>query len=308
MEQSKELTQFQDINVELLIKNYSFKLSLYEIGRLFNLDIENDNRNKVFWNINVNNKVLIDDLMFEYLGYKGMKYNKKKYAVQKLLTNHTNNYIKYEQVADEKYPRKKYYVLSGIDFESLLMQMRTDKVVELRRLFSKMKTVFVKYCEYEKMYERHQSQMLYSQNNFLVKSVEDLKSLVVIVKSNADEERARAEEEQIKAEERERKAEEERRRAEERERQSEEERDRAEKERFRAEERERRAELERARAESERYKAEEERYLAEQRAVRMVTQMKRNYAILNTVIAPLVAPRPIGNKIKFFGMYFHFKI
>lgn len=378
---SRQTYQCPDIDAEYLLQECPFKLSLSEIGKIYDLDIVNDDRNKVFWNINMNNKVLIDDLMYDYLGYKGTSYSYKKHTLSKLLTNSTNNYIQYEEVPDEKDPRKKYYVLSGIDFESLLMQMRTAKVVELRRLFSKMKTVFVKYCEYERLYERHQSQLLMSQNNFLVRSVEDLKSLVVTVKSNADEERARAEEERVRAEEervksemerfnaeldrsraeeRERKSEEEHARADAERRRAEDERQRAEMDRFVAEEREHRAKLERDRAEHERrraeeerckaeyeryraveersradqerlkadeerlkayeerlkadeeriksdherVKAEEERYLAEQRAVKMARQIQRNHTILNTVIAPLVAPSPIGNnKIRVIGMY-----
>lgn len=269
-----ELAYIDDINIESLVTKQPFKLSLNEICRMFNLDIENDNRNKVFWNININNKVLIDDQLFNYLGYKGISYSNKKHALTNLLKSPANKYIKYEEVTDEKDQRKKYYVFSGIDFECLLMQMRTEKVVELRRLFSKMKHIFVKFCEYERLYEKHQSQIMNSQNSILLKSVEELKSLVVTVKSTADEERVKAEEERLKAEQ----------------------------ERIKAEEREQKSERERVKAEEERVKAEEERSRAEQRSIALMEQMKRNVTILNTVIAPRMAPLPIGrNKIRILG-------
>lgn len=93
--------------------------------------------------------------------------------------------------------------------------MRTSKVIELRELFSLMKFIIIKYCKYEKYYERHSAELLKLQNNQLTYSIEELKSLVLAVKGQVDEERQRAEE-------RERRAENERLRAEERERLAEE--------------------------------------------------------------------------------------
>lgn len=129
--------------------------------------------------------------------------------------------MKYNEISDERDPRKKYYVVDALDFEGLMMQMRTPKVVELRELFSLMKMIVVKYWEYEKHYEKNSAELLRQQNNQLIGSVNKLKSLVLTVKQDGDERERRAEEER-------RRAEEERRRAEERERHAEEERERAE--------------------------------------------------------------------------------
>lgn len=94
--------------------------------------------------------------------------------------------------------------------------MRTEKVVELRELFSLLKIIIIKYCEYEKWYERHSAELLRHQNLALMSSVNDLKTMVMNVQTTADDERKRAEEERVRAEEERKRAEEERVRAEER--------------------------------------------------------------------------------------------
>lgn len=76
-----------------------------------------------------------------------------------------------------------------------MMQMHTPKIVELHELFSLMKMIIVKYCEDENYYEKNSAELLRQQNNQLLGSVSELKSLVLNVKNNADEERQRAEEE-----------------------------------------------------------------------------------------------------------------
>lgn len=243
---------------------------------MFDVDIENDHRNKVFWNITTNKKVIIDDQMYNYLGYSGQRYHKRKYTLAKLLKRPGNEYIQYEEVADEQDERKKYYVLSGTDFDIILMQMRTPKVVELRHLFSILKNIMVKQCEYEKLYDRYQAAMLMSQNNILLSSVNELKSLVVTVKTTADEERKLAFEREY----------------------------RAEQERQKAEDERQKAEDERQRAENERQLAFERERLAERRSNILSQQMQRNVSILNSVIAPRIAPLPIGkHKTRGLGLY-----
>lgn len=217
---------------------------------MFGVDIVNDIRDKIFWNITNDKKVLIDNQMFEYLGYCG-SYHQKKQSLTKLLKKPHNNYIPFEEITDEHDPRKKYYVLQGKYFDDIIMQMRTSKVAELRQLFSLLKNILVKQCEYETLYGRH----IQSQNNVLLRSVDELKSLVVTVKTSAEEERQRAEE-----------------------------RERS--------------------AHRERQCAEEERRRAEERNKSMKQQMKRNESVLTNIIAPRMAPLPIGkNKTRKLGLY-----
>lgn len=269
-------TDIENIDVTKWIQNIPYKLSTVEIYKKFGIDLENDVRNRIFWNITMEKKVLIDEKMYDYLGYSGEMYSTKKNALYKLLNKPYNQHIQYTEVADEHDVRKKYYVLSGNDFDEIIIQMRTPKVRELRKLFSILKTIAIKQHEYEKLYERFQAQMLVSQNNILLHSVHELKSMVTIVQTSADEERQKAAAE----------------------------RQRAEYERQSAEIREQLADEERQKAEMRERRAEEERQRAEQRSRLLTEQMKRNVTILTNVIAPNMAPEPIGkHKIRQLGLY-----
>lgn len=56
-------------------------------------------------------------------------------------------------------------MLSGVDFESLMMQMRMANVLELRSLLSFMNLILVRYREYERQYEIYQARQIFLQNN-----------------------------------------------------------------------------------------------------------------------------------------------
>jgi len=266
----------------------NIKLSLNEVCAKFDLDIENDNRNRIFWNININQRVLVNEDVLGYLGYSGKTYHQKKIAFFKLLRK--NDYIKYSEIACDSDPRKKYYVLSSLDFESLIMQMRTDKVVELRNMFSKMKYIITKYNEYEKFYERYQTQILQLQNNRLAHNVEELKEILLNVQTSSDKDRLKAEEDRIKAEE-------ERNKALQREQF-------AESERRKAQQREEYAEQERKKAEMEREKSEAERFRAQARSERLEQLIEDTNYKLNTTIGPNLSPAPISKgKCRSLGLY-----
>ena len=194
--------------------NNIVKITVNEVCARFGVDIDNDRRNRFFWKIQLDKKVIVNEELLNWLGYSGSRYYLKKTLITKLLAK--NPHIQYEEITDEKDCRKKYYVLDAIDFEGIMMQMRTEKVRELRELFSLMKMIVVKYCEYEKFYEKHSAELLRQQNYQLIGSVNELKSLVLTVKEDGDERERRAEEERRKAEEERTRAEERERRAEER--------------------------------------------------------------------------------------------
>ena len=206
----------EKLDVDQLVENVRYKLSPVEIFRRCGIDIENDARNRIFWNITNEKRILIDDQMYEFLGYSRETYSKKKFSLTKLLKKPHNSHIQYDEVCDERDVRKKYYVLSGTDFDCLLMQMRTQKAQELRQLFSIMKHIVVKIHEYELRYEQYQAKMLHSQNNVLLRSMDELKSLMNEREERAERERVKAEQERVKAEQERVKAEQERQRAEER--------------------------------------------------------------------------------------------
>nr|WIE95413.1 hypothetical protein [Microctonus hyperodae filamentous virus] len=199
--------------------NSLVKLTLNEVCLKLGLDIINDRRNAFFWNIQLHQRVVINEDLLDWLGYRG-NYHIKKNAITKLLKK--NPHIQYNEISDDHNVQRKYYVLDAIDFESLLMLMRTERIMELRHLFSLTKFIVTKYCEYERYHEKHMGELLKHQNTALTQSVQELKSLVMTVKEQGNEREAKAQEERRRAEEREARAEEERRRAEEREARAEE--------------------------------------------------------------------------------------
>lgn len=252
----------QDTNVEQWVSSNPQKLTLNQVCLKFGIDIENDPVNKIFWNIGLTRKIVINEDMLDYMGYSG-PFNIKNNSFRRLL--YKNIQIDYYEVADTRDIRKKYVVLDGIDFEALLMQMRTPKADELRTLFSLMKMSMTKYCEYEKQYAIHLTEICRWQTNVVLEKLDR-----VGLKLEFEMERAACERREIEQ--------------------------KAASERQRAEEERQRADEERHRAEEERQLAEEERQRAECRAHRIQKQLERNVNILQDTIAPNLTPPPISSK------------
>lgn len=195
------------------------KLTVDQVFQRFGVDIENDRRNAFFWRAEIDKTVMVTEELLDWIGYSGRTYSEKKHGMQYLLKK--NNNIQFDEISDDRGSRKKYYVMTAIDFEAILMQMQTKKASELRHLFSLMKMIVLKYREYEQWFERYSAEGIRQRNSVLLASLNDLTNLIHSVKQQVAEERQRADE-------RERKAEEERQRAEERERKAEGERKLAE--------------------------------------------------------------------------------
>lgn len=129
----------------------STKISMIEVCNRYGIDVINDHRNRFFWNIHQSKNVLMTEELLDWLGFTGKHYGEKKAAIAHLLSH--NPYIEYTEVADVKDSGKRHYVFAANDFETLMMLARTDKISELRELFSTLKEIMVKYCHYEIWYE-----------------------------------------------------------------------------------------------------------------------------------------------------------
>lgn len=134
----------------LATSTINIKYTLSEICTRLGFEILNDLRNKLFWDNQLLQFLVVTEDVLDYLGYFG-DFRTKNYSFRKLLHKHSN--IKYGEVTDKQDSRKKYVVLSGIDFEAVLMQMRSSKAMELRQLYSIMKIIFTNYCRYELLYK-----------------------------------------------------------------------------------------------------------------------------------------------------------
>lgn len=146
---------YDSINLEFLVVKYDYRrLSIVEFFKLFGLDIENDERVETFWSVNLNDIVIADEKMYDYLGYVGNGYFQKKQHMTKLLKKKCNSRILYKEIGSLYDPGKNYYVLNGQDFQRLMLQMKTPNVLELRHLMASIDVVQRKFREYENHFER----------------------------------------------------------------------------------------------------------------------------------------------------------
>lgn len=176
-----------DVDVRTWIS--PIKLTYTEVCKKYGIDITNDRRNAFFWNLLSNSKIVINEDVLTWCGYSG-EYRNMKTSFAHLLRK--NSHILYNEIRDEKNDRKSYYVLESLDFETLLMQMRSRKAQEIRELFTYLKHISTQYIKYEKYYKEYQNQLIRGENSQLVKynielvqSVNELKDLVLQVKDNA---------------------------------------------------------------------------------------------------------------------------
>lgn len=166
------------------------KLSYTDVCSKFGIDVINDHRNAFFWNMMLDKKLVVNNDLLDWCGYSG-EYKTKKLAFISLLKK--NPHILYQEIQDQIVTKKRYVVMEPLDFESILMQMRSRKAQEIRELYSFLKHISIQYMKYEKYYEEHRNEVMSHQNNQLTQSVHELKDLVLQVKHNADEEIERAE-------------------------------------------------------------------------------------------------------------------
>lgn len=280
------------LNVDVVEWLGSEKLTYKDVCQKLNI-LNNTDSN--YWDLDDENKIVVNDRLLNFLGYCGKTYTVKKLNFTKLLKNLPD--IHYEQITDKKDPRKKYYVLKGADFKELLSRMRTPKVQAYKQFVFDLQTVYDKYIEMYGSYRKEEADQLVLLNDKLTAMNTKLSAFAAQqlkitqqIKLDADEERRCAEKERLRSEE-------ERIRAED-------ERIRADVERMRAQEERSRSEEERLRALTRELKAEQGRQEANQRADRLEKIMLRNNTALREEIAPYVAPvAPSPEKTRMLALY-----
>ncbi|KAK2574814.1 hypothetical protein KPH14_013074 [Odynerus spinipes] len=141
------------------------KLTYSEVCLKYGVDIENDRKNAFFWNMSMGDKVIVNDDLLTWCGYSGQYKNQKNNFTQLLKKNPQ---ILYNEIKDEKNPRKSYIVLDTLGFESLLMQMRSPKAREIRELYYYFRHISTQYMKYEKYFEKHINEIIMGQNKHLM--------------------------------------------------------------------------------------------------------------------------------------------
>lgn len=106
-------------------------LSFVKFCLQFGIDLENDKRNAFFWNTRGDKEILISPEVLRWCGYSGPN-NVKKQTFLRLLNK--NIHMKYHKV-------KGLIQMNYLDFESLIMQMKSSKAIEIREIFSRMKYI-----------------------------------------------------------------------------------------------------------------------------------------------------------------------
>lgn len=135
---------------------YRRPLTVIEVCHLMGIDLLQKNRNNLFWELTIDSRVILEEKLLDFLEFNvGLNYYKRKEGITKLLRLPENEHIQTEEVSDPDDLRKKYYVISGLDFNMLLMQMRTNKTRELCRLMVLMKSALIKQSEYEQLYSQY---------------------------------------------------------------------------------------------------------------------------------------------------------
>lgn len=138
------------IEREIVLPVTSVKLSYSEVCEKFGIDIDGDKRNAFFWNMTMDKKLKVTEDLLSWCGYSG-EYKTMKTNFLSLVKK--NPQITYDEIKDSVVTKKRYVVLDPLDFESLLMQMRSPKAAEVRELYSYLKHISVQYMKYEKKFE-----------------------------------------------------------------------------------------------------------------------------------------------------------
>ncbi|AQQ80021.1 MSV199 domain protein [Leptopilina boulardi filamentous virus] len=152
-------------NIQNLITVYKEKITLEKLCQLFNVDVINN----YFFQLVRENNIFIDELLLDYIEISGETYEEKKknffnFLKEKNITLYNNN----------KSDNEDNFFIKGDDFEKFIMQINTSRGFELRSLFIIMKNIIIKYCEYEKEYEKKKSM---DNDNLILTSLNELKEM-----------------------------------------------------------------------------------------------------------------------------------
>lgn len=141
------------------------KLSFKEICEKSGISLEYDQRNIFFWNMSLSDEVVINNDLLHWCGYKG-SFKRKKYAFLKLLKKQSPP-LQYDKIEDTNYRKTKNIIMKTFDFQSLLMQMRSQKAAEIRMLYVHINHILMQYLKYEKYFEKHRHELIQAHNNQL---------------------------------------------------------------------------------------------------------------------------------------------
>lgn len=105
-----------------------------------------DENNYIFWNLIRQKELEVSEAVLDWCGYSG-EYKTKKQVFLRLLKK--NPHIEYREIVVSDNRKKRHIVISPFDFETLLMQMRSPKAIEIREQFSQIKRAIAHYTNYE---------------------------------------------------------------------------------------------------------------------------------------------------------------
>lgn len=173
------LTLVRNFNINIWMQPQ--KHSFNDICQQFGLNIETDVPVCAFAHINIADRCVLTEQLFDMLGYNnGRRYRYRKTCILRLLRK--NPHIKFtiesytklktdcvnnnsnggggggsNQIINYIYNISKmdqrYIVLTAGNFEKLLQQLTTFKIIELQHLFVLMKCIAMRYFEYVQIHE-----------------------------------------------------------------------------------------------------------------------------------------------------------
>lgn len=148
------------VEIDLLIQQCVYKLSEEQFCGMHGIDIESDQRNRLFWDMVKNNVILVDEYVCLSIGVS------MKMFLEMLKSQH-NIHITYEHVEDLLDLNKHYYSMDSVDFESVLLQVHNEKSQEIRCILFAAKRIYFHFLRYEKLFSENQNNVLVSHNNHL---------------------------------------------------------------------------------------------------------------------------------------------
>lgn len=100
MNLSRKCVNVRDVNVTMWFNNNLVKITVNDVCSKFGIDIENDRKNRFFWNIQLDKKVVLTEELLNWLGYGSEKYYVKKHAITNLLKK--NRLVRYSEITMTK--------------------------------------------------------------------------------------------------------------------------------------------------------------------------------------------------------------
>lgn len=149
-------------NVEDWIEESDSKLSLFDVFRKFYIDVEQNPLAGALFYMNFSGKIVFDEMLLNNLGYTGA-FNYKNYELRRFLKGCEN--VKFDNFFDGT---RRYVMMSALDFENVLPQMRNSFTV--RALLDAIKILMGKYRAYEFLRENYIENQKHSAEAILIRN------------------------------------------------------------------------------------------------------------------------------------------